>query len=66
MDLKGQKEKNPLDYRAWKLANTLSSQGAPCALCGSYEDVQVQMLHKLHMLHMLHKLHVRAFKDRSS
>lgn len=48
-ELKGQKAKNPLASLAWRLANTLSSQGAPCVVCGSYEDVQMH--------------HVRALKD---
>lgn len=48
-NLKGQKAKNPLASMAWKLEKTLSSQGAPCAVCGSYEDVQMH--------------HVRALKD---
>jgi nicotine oxidoreductase len=34
---------------AWRLESTLSSQGAPCAVCGSFEDVQMH--------------HVRALKD---
>ena len=34
---------------AWRLENTISSQGAPCAICGSTEDVQMH--------------HVRALKD---
>jgi hypothetical protein len=40
-DFKGQKEKKPLAYRTSKLADTLSSKGAPCAVCGSYEDIQM-------------------------
>lgn len=46
---KGQKTNNPLAAMAWRLENTLSRQGAPCAICGSYEDVQMH--------------HVRALKD---
>jgi len=42
-NFKGQKEKKPLAYRASKLADTLSSKGAPCAVCGSYEDVQMRV-----------------------
>lgn len=43
MDLKEQKEKakNLLDYSAWKQANNLSSQGAPCAQSAPYEEVQL-------------------------
>ena len=41
--------KNPLAGMAWRLNKTISSQGAPCAICGSYEDVQMH--------------HVRALKD---
>lgn len=46
---KAQKAKNPLVSTAWRLAKTISSQGAPCAVCGSYEDIQMH--------------HVRALKD---
>ena len=48
-DLRGKKAKNPLASMAWRLENTISSQGAPCAICGSTEDVQMH--------------HVRALKD---
>lgn len=48
-DLKEQKANNPLAAMAWRLEKTLSSQGASCAICGSYEDVQMH--------------HVRALKD---
>jgi len=40
---------NPLASSAWRLAKTISSQGASCAICGSNEDVQMH--------------HVRALKD---
>jgi hypothetical protein len=43
------KTKNPIASTAWRLAKTISSQGAPCAVCGSYEDIQMH--------------HVRALKD---
>ena len=33
--------KNPLAAMAWRLEKSLSSQGAPCAICGSYEEVQM-------------------------
>lgn len=46
---KAQKAKNPLASTAWRLAKTISSQGAPCAICGSYEDVQMH--------------HTKALKD---
>nr|AYE93208.1 hypothetical protein C0995_000009 [Termitomyces sp.] len=46
---KGAAAKNPLAAMAWRLESTLSSQGAPCAICGSFEDVQMH--------------HVRALKD---
>lgn len=46
---KAQKVNNPLASMAWRLAKTISSQGAPCAVCGSYEDIQMH--------------HVRALKD---
>lgn len=45
----GQRAKNPLASMTWRLSNTLSIKGAPCAVCGSYEDVQMH--------------HVRALKD---
>jgi len=41
--------KNPLAAMAWRLDLALSSQGAPCAVCGSYNDVQMH--------------HVRPLKD---
>jgi hypothetical protein len=41
--------KNPLAAMAWRLASTISNQGAPCSICGSYENVQMH--------------HVRALKD---
>lgn len=41
--------KNPLAAMAWRLEKTLSSQGAPCAICGSFQDVQMH--------------HGRALKD---
>jgi hypothetical protein len=47
--MKGQTAKNPLASMAWRLASAISRQGAPCAVCGSYEDVQMH--------------HVRALKD---
>jgi thymidine kinase len=34
---------------AWRLASTISHQGAPCAICGSHENVQMH--------------HVRALND---
>lgn len=46
---KAQKAKNPLASTAWRLAKTISNQGAPCAICGSYENIQMH--------------HVRALKD---
>lgn len=48
-DLKEQIAINPLASRAWKLENTLSNLEDPCAVWGSYEDVQMH--------------NVRAFKD---
>jgi len=48
-DMKGQTAKNPLASMAWRLASSISRQGAPCAVCGSYEDVQMH--------------HGRALKD---
>lgn len=33
--------KNPLVAMAWRLEKSLSSQGAPCDVCGSFEDVQM-------------------------
>lgn len=33
--------KNPLAQMMWRLENTISRQGAPCAVCGSYDDVQM-------------------------
>lgn len=48
-DTKRQNAKNPLAAMAWRLETALSSQGAPCAICGSFEDVQMH--------------HVRALKD---
>jgi len=47
--MKRQTAKNPLASMTWRLANAISRQGAPCAVCGSYEDVQMH--------------HVRALKD---
>jgi hypothetical protein len=26
---------------AWRLVNTLTSQGAPCAICGSFEEIKM-------------------------
>lgn len=46
---KGHKAKNPLVSMAWRLEYTISNQGAPCAICGSFEDVQMH--------------HVKALKD---
>jgi hypothetical protein len=46
---KAQKSKNPLSSTAWRLAKTISNQGAPCAVCGSYENIQMH--------------HMRALKD---
>lgn len=48
-DLRKSNAKNPLAAMAWRLESTLSSQGAPCAICGSFEDVQMH--------------HERALKD---
>ena len=48
-ETRGQTAKNPLASMAWRLEKALSKQGAPCAICGSYEDVQMH--------------HVRALKD---
>lgn len=48
-DVRGQNAKNPLASMAWRLESAISSQGAPCAICGSYEDIQMH--------------HVRALKD---
>lgn len=50
-NLKAPKAKNPLASTAWRLAKTISSQGAPCAICGSYEDIQMH--------------HIRALKDKA-
>ena len=33
--------RNPLAAMAWRLETAISRQGAPCAVCGSYEDVQM-------------------------
>ena len=33
--------RNPLAATAWRLETAISKQGAPCAVCGSYEDVQM-------------------------
>jgi len=33
--------KNPLASMSWKLEKALSSQGAPCVICGSFEDIQM-------------------------
>jgi hypothetical protein len=41
--------KNPLALMGWRLDKSMSAQGAPCAICGSYEDVQMH--------------HVKAIKD---
>uniref|UniRef100_UPI0023F2B125 reverse transcriptase n=1 Tax=Cyathus jiayuguanensis TaxID=380660 RepID=UPI0023F2B125 len=41
--------KNHLASMAWRLEKTISSQGAPCAICGSFENIQMH--------------HVRALKD---
>lgn len=46
---RSEQAKNPLAAMAWRLDKTISSQGAPCAICGSYKDVQMH--------------HVRALKD---
>lgn len=48
-DVRGKTAKNPLASMAWRLESAISSQGAPCAICGSYEDIQMH--------------HVRALKD---
>jgi len=48
-DAKRKNAKNPLAAMAWRLESALSRQGAPCAICGSFEDVQMH--------------HVRALKD---
>jgi len=40
-DLKKQKVNNPLADMALRLNKTLSSQEAPCEICGSFEDVQM-------------------------
>ena len=40
-EAKRQNAKNPLAAMAWRLERALSSQGAPCAICGSFEDVQM-------------------------
>jgi group II intron reverse transcriptase/maturase len=48
-EAKRQNAKNPLAAMAWRLERALSSQGAPCAICGSFEDIQMH--------------HVRALKD---
>lgn len=41
--------KNPLAAMGWRLERALSSQGSPCVVCGSYNDVQMH--------------HVRPLKD---
>lgn len=41
--------KNPLASMAWRLETSISSQGSPCKICGSFEDVQMH--------------HERALKD---
>nr|YP_009710751.1 group II intron reverse transcriptase/maturase [Amanita thiersii]QFZ98699.1 group II intron reverse transcriptase/maturase [Amanita thiersii] len=46
---RGKAATNPLASMAWRLETSLSSQGAPCVICGSYDDVQMH--------------HVRALKD---
>jgi hypothetical protein len=46
-EIRGQKAKNPLASMARRLENALSR--APCAICGSDEDIQMH--------------HVRALKD---
>ena len=33
--------RNPLVAMAWRLETAISRQGAPCAVCGSYENVQM-------------------------
>lgn len=48
-DARGKNAKNPLASMTWRLESAISSQGAPCAICGSYEDIQMH--------------HVRALKD---
>jgi len=47
--IRGASVKNPLAVMGWRLEQTISSQGAPCAICGSFEDVQMH--------------HERALKD---
>lgn len=52
MESKKSTAKNPLASmasRKRRLANTISNQGAPCSICGSYENVQMH--------------HMRALKD---
>lgn len=51
-DMRKSSTKNPLALMAWRLDKTISHQGAPCSVCGSYEDVQMH--------------HVRALKDIAS
>jgi hypothetical protein len=46
---KKQKAKNPLAAMAWRLDTAISKQGAPCVICGTFEDVQMH--------------HVRPLKD---
>jgi group II intron reverse transcriptase/maturase len=48
-EMRGSSAKNPLASMAWRLESTISSQGAPCAVCGSFDDVQMH--------------HVRPLKD---
>lgn len=48
-DNKKSTARNPLVAMAWRLEKTLSSQGAPCAICESFKDIQMH--------------HVRPLKD---
>lgn len=39
--------KNPLSAMAWRLEKALSSQGSPCEVCGSFDDVQMHHIRPL-------------------
>ena len=41
--------RNPLTAMAWRLEKTLSNQGAPCSISGSYDNVEMH--------------HIKALKD---
>ena len=39
--------KNPLVQMGWRLDRALSSQGAPCSICGSYDDIQMHHINPM-------------------